>query len=284
MLGIANISEGNQEALAWAFAQIGGAPPPIDEKDYWDGTPSWLVPFTKFGFMARVSLEKDIEIEGPHNKLPLVRNIFQLRPLASLKAGDFRVDLQPAWNPEISISDFSALDYKIKKSKHPKLDGEGDHNCLYLPFSQSANLPNGFPVVFDPIRTDGSLVTQMLHPNVFDLSPQKRQRPDIQDRLYGHLIQAFAGACDPDQKDLIPEKIDDFLLACRRETESANGILHAHWATEEYESGYSEDEEKSLEEEGMYMNMRVIAESYDTKLSRLPRIQEIMNMDMDIAA
>jgi hypothetical protein len=282
LLGIDNLSKDNVNGLTWAFAQIGGAPVPADKQDYWDGTPSWIIPFTKFGFVARISPETDIDVPRPHWKLPLVRDPFLLRPLGSIKAGDFRVDLQPAWEPEVEEEDELRVDKQIsdrqENGRNIYIDGEGSHNYLYLPFSKTINFPNGFPVIFDPLKITGPAITEMLHPNVYDLSPQRRRKPDIQDRIYGHLRDAFSAACDPTQPDLIPEKMDNFLFMCRRKSEDPNGILHPDWTTN--------DDKPNMDDPDApyYKNMQEIARHYDAKLSGLERIANIMEMKVDIAA
>lgn len=276
ILGIQDLSKHNEAELKWAFDQIGNAPVPTEPQEYWDGVPSWIIPFTKFGFVARISTEiSTAKVSHFHFKLPLVRHSQVLRPLGAIKAGDFRIDLQPGWTPGTSASD-ALQTYRHAKRFGVEIEDLADYNCLYLPNSKSNDFPNGYPVVFDPRRVWGAQkITNMLNPNVYDLSPLQNQTPDLQDKVYGHLRQAFAEVCDPDQKDLIPEKMNKFLLMCRTETEKPNGILHPHWATEEYMKMFEQEEDK-------YLNMQEIAKEYDKKLSQSLRIQAIMEQELSI--
>lgn len=259
----------NSRAVSWVFNQL-LLPIPQDDlnplkSEFTNGTAKMIF-LNSFGVVLRIYNET--RIKKNDDVLPLFRHRHLLRPLASFKANDFRIDIQPgaptgtsvldAYKAyrglyidglnvmdlvdvmaEKSIDEIDAIIKALQTCNDPHSDFTGGENSLYLPYSKSNEFSYGLPVCFDPldieVLTESTKpISRLLHPRMYDCSPNSQQELDEQDEIYGHIREAFAKACSND--DLCPNAIKSAWALCFQEKTKVSGVLHAPWEESESHS------------------------------------------------
>jgi hypothetical protein len=162
------------------------------------------------------------------------------------------------YNDGINVHDLlrlekDKLDEEIEKGiLETKPNALGGSNSSYLPCNDNNVSMIERTVCFDPdsidILTDKiKPVSRLLHARIYDLSPDMPEGADLQDKIYGHIRNAFAKACIPGQENLDSQAVREAWLLCMQETQNANGVLDAAWKRQE-PNGYADRTSRCYED------------------------------------
>ncbi len=227
------------KALREVFEML-GFPIPL-KREFHSGHAN-IVFCTPFGFNLRIQ---------DATKYPAFRHENFLRPLGSIRAGAYRVDIQQGGHLVRRRSEATHVYDKILEAGIELIDIYGHKKNLIYCGSAANGFPDGMPVAYDPsiilVFNDQTRIFDNLPGSrVLDLLPHDNETPDFQDIHYGDLRTCFSKVACKNSGEIDKTAIKSFLEKCRQATNE--GRLVASWKEQSFSQFWLKGLSKRYEE------------------------------------